>query len=76
MKGVNKHIKVKVEVGKKKEKVVRTAHDTFRIEVEEKAEAGKANRRILEILKSEFGQDKHIKLISGARTPSKIYLIE
>ena len=71
------YIKVEVLTGAKKEKCERTSADSFCISVREKAEQNQANRRVLEIIRQQFG-DKNVsvKIVSGHHSPRKILSVE
>jgi len=47
-------IKVRVQAGAKKEKLIKKSEDTFEVAVRERAEQGKANKRIREVLADYF----------------------
>jgi len=67
-------IKVKVSPNSKKEETIRKSEDEFEIKIKEKAEKGKANRRVKEILSEYLNipQEKLI-LIRGAKQRNKIF---
>jgi len=67
-------IKVKVSPNSKKEEIIRKSEDEFGIKVKEKAEKGKANKRVKEILSEYLNipQEKLI-LIRGAKQRNKIF---
>jgi uncharacterized protein YggU (UPF0235/DUF167 family) len=67
------HIKIRVKVGARAEKVVRVTAtgDRFIVSVREKAERGMANDRVLEIFRALYPK-KSVKLVKGSRSPSKI----
>lgn len=71
-------IKVKVFAGwNGREEVVKRAQDSYEIKVKEKPVAGLANRRVVKIISSIFGvSEGKIRLIKGAREPSKIFEIK
>lgn len=69
------YVKVRVIVGAKEEKIIRKSDDHFNISVKEKAKANEANRRIKEILVSEF-ETGDVRLVSGHHSPSKIFSVE
>lgn len=64
-------IRVRVAAGAKNERVLRSdAHYT--ISVKEKAEGGRANARVIQILSRELGiPAKKLRIIRGHRSPSK-----
>lgn len=70
------YIKVKVEAGAKKEKILKKSPNTFLISVKEKAERNLANTRIKEIIASIYEINvKSVRIISGHQSPSKILSI-
>ena len=67
------YIKVEVLTGAKKESVEQKGADSFIVGVREKAEQNLANRRVMEIIRREFGgKDVSVKIINGHRQPHKI----
>jgi uncharacterized protein YggU (UPF0235/DUF167 family) len=71
------YIKVDVTVGAKRESVTKTGPDSFAVSVREKAERNMANRRVLELIRSEFGgTGVLVKIISGHHSPRKILAVE
>ena len=69
-------VKVKCYPNSKKQEIVKKDKESFDIKVKEKAEQGKANNKILEILSSEFDVPVNkIKMIKGAKQRSKIFKI-
>ena len=71
------YIRIDVTTEAKKESVEKTGTDSFNISVREKAERNMANRRILELVRKEFGGKGVIaKIISGHHSPRKIISIE
>ncbi len=70
------YIRVNATPGAKKEKITRVSEERFDIAVKEPAERNLANERIKELLMLEFGLKKgDIRLISGHRSPHKIFSI-
>jgi uncharacterized protein YggU (UPF0235/DUF167 family) len=70
------YIKVKVEAGAKKEKILKKSLNTFVISVKERAERNLANTRIKEIIASIYAINvKSVRIISGHQSPSKILSI-
>ncbi|MEK7066280.1 MAG: DUF167 family protein [Patescibacteria group bacterium] len=68
------YIKVKATPGVKKELITKVSEDTFRVSVKEKAERNMANGRIREVLAEYFALPlSKIRLVSGHRSPSKIF---
>ncbi len=82
------YIKIEVTAGAKSETVEKVAPDLFRISVREKAERNMANRRVLELVRREFGRTPPkpsatergrgvlAKIISGHHSPHKIVSID
>ncbi|MDO8482653.1 MAG: DUF167 family protein [bacterium] len=71
------YIKVEVIARAKEEYVRKTGPDSFVISVREKAEQNSANRRVLELMRLEFGgRGVQIKIISGHHSPRKILSVE
>lgn len=71
------YVRVKVSPGAKKERVVRTGDTEFEIAVKEPAEQNLANRRVHELIAHELGVSvKKVRIISGHRSPRKIFSVE
>lgn len=68
------HLKVKVYPGSKKESVHKKDLDKLEIYVREKAEQGKVNKRVTEVLKNLYS-DPSIKMVAGHRSQNKIFEI-
>ena len=68
-------IRIKCFPESKKQELIQKSSDSFDVKIKEKAEQGKANKVIREIL-IEFFNTKNIKLIKGAKERSKIYKID
>ena len=69
-------IRVKVYPESKRNKIIRKGKNNFEIEVKEKAEQGKANKKVLEILANYFQIEKNkFKLIKGGKKRSKFFEI-
>ncbi len=67
-------IKVKVFAGAKKEGISRKSENSFEVRVKEKAERGEANRAVRRALAEHLKiSASQIRLIKGARSPSKIF---
>lgn len=72
------YIKVKILPGARKEQVNKVGKDdniVYKIDVKEKAEGNRANKRLLEIMKGLYPKAE-IRLISGHHSRSKIISIE
>lgn len=71
------YIKVEVLAGAKRERVEKTGPDSFAVSVREKAEQNAANRRVLQIIRQQFGAaGVTVKIISGHRSPRKIISLD
>lgn len=65
-------IKVKIFPGIKKEEVIEKSKGVFEVKVKEKAEQGKANKRLIELLSRHFQiSEKQVKIISGLKRRNK-----
>jgi uncharacterized protein YggU (UPF0235/DUF167 family) len=69
-------IKVKVFPNSKVEKIIKKSDDEYIVKVKDKAEQGKANKRVKELLANFFfkNEDKII-LIKGSNQQNKIFKI-
>lgn len=71
------YIRVQVSPGAKRESVIRTDDKTLSIAVKEPAERGLANARVRMLVAEELGvPPAKIRLISGHRSPRKIFTVE
>lgn len=71
------YIKIETVTEAKEEFVKKTGTDSFIVSVREKAEQNLANRRVLELIRREFGGAGVIaKIVSGHRSPHKILSVE
>ncbi|MDD4358219.1 MAG: DUF167 domain-containing protein [Candidatus Pacebacteria bacterium] len=69
-------IKVKCHPESKKELILKKDENSFEIFFKEKRERGEANKKVFEILAKYFNiKENKIRLIKGARSPSKIFEI-
>jgi len=69
-------IKVKVFPETKEEEIVKKSEDSYVVKVKERAERGRANGRVREILAEYFGViDGKIRLIRGGKRANKIFEI-
>ncbi len=69
-------VRVRATPGARREAVVDDGGDGFSIAVREKAEQGRANARIRELLAERLGVPvSRVRLISGAHRPSKRFLV-
>ena len=71
------YIHVKVTPGAKKENVEKVNDTEFIMMVKEQAKHNRANKRVIELLASEFGvSTADIKMLTGHRSGSKMFSIE
>lgn len=71
------YISVRVLAGAKAERVEELPKGRLKIAVKEPAKQNLANRRVLELVAKHAGVPKaKVKLISGHRSPSKIFSVE
>jgi len=69
-------VKVYVFANSKKEKIRKVEKDIFEVFVKEPAKQNMANKRVMEIISSEYGVGRgQIKLITGHRNPNKRFEI-
>ena len=69
-------LKVKVFPNFKKEEIIKKSEDEFEIKVKEKAERGKANKKVKEVLAKYLNiSEEKLVLISGAKQRNKIFKI-
>ena len=69
-------IRVRATAGARREMVVCEGDDVFEIAVKEKAEQGRANARIRELLAGHLGiAVSDLRLVSGAHRPVKRFLV-
>ena len=67
------YIKVRVEPQSRKELFEKRDETHFFIKVKEKALAGSANNRVIELLAEHFGvSSKQVRIVNGHRSPSKL----
>jgi len=70
-------IKVKIFPGIRKEEVTEKTEGVFDVKVKEKAEQGKANKRLVELLSRHFRvSENQVKVISGLKRRNKIISIK
>lgn len=70
------HIRVRVTSGARKEKISRAETGVWHITVREPAARGLANARVRALLAEVLGiETKHLRLVKGAQSPSKVYLV-
>lgn len=71
------YVRAQVKPGAKKESIIQTDEKTYSISVKEEAKQGLANDRVKELLARELGvKIQKIRLISGHRSPRKIFDID
>jgi uncharacterized protein YggU (UPF0235/DUF167 family) len=69
-------LKVKVFPNSKKEEIIKKSEDEFEINVKEKDERGRANKRVKEVLARYLNiSEEKLILIRGARQRNKIFKI-
>lgn len=69
-------IRVRVKAGSKEDSVKRLIDDRLAVSVKEKAEGGRANDRVKELLAEYFSVlPNEIKLISGHTSSSKVFVL-
>lgn len=67
-------IRVKVYPKSKKDEIIKKREDSFEVRVKEKAEQGRANEKVLQILGDYFGVEKNkFRLIKGGKNRSKVF---
>jgi len=71
------YIRVDATPGAKKEFITKIDSISFAVSVREKAERNMANRRIVELVRKEFGgKGVIVKIVSGHRSPRKVLDVE
>ncbi len=71
------YIKVEVITEAREEILKKINSDSFVISVRQKPERNEANRRVLELVRKEFGgQRVMVKIINGHHSPHKILSVE
>jgi len=71
------YVRVQVKPGSRKESVIQTDEKTYSISVKEPASQGLANDRVKQLIAEELGvKIQKIRLISGHRSPRKIFDID
>ncbi|MBP9711331.1 MAG: DUF167 domain-containing protein [Candidatus Pacebacteria bacterium] len=69
-------VSVRVTAGASKEKVEALSDTRLKIAVKQKAEAGLANARVVELVAKHFGVPvKTVRIVKGHKAPSKIFKI-
>ena len=68
------YVRVRVQPGAKKESIEQVSETEFRVAVREKAERNLANGRVRELLARNYGlENRDVRLVSGHRSPNKIF---
>lgn len=70
------YIHVKVQAGAKSESFEKVKEDHFELRVKESAERNLANKRVLELVRSNFPEAKRVRIISGHQSPSKLISVD
>jgi len=71
------YIRVRVTPGAKKEQVTKVNDTEFEMRVREPAERNLANKRVGKLIAEACGvSEKQVKLISGHRSPTKVFDVE
>lgn len=71
------YVRVEAKPGARRESILQTDDKTYSISVKEPAERNLANKRIRELLAEHLEVPfKKIKMISGHRSPRKIFTID
>lgn len=71
------YVRVHVLPNTKKERIIRENENTFVIAVREPAERNLANKRICNILATEFGvETRCVHILTGHHSPSKLFTID
>lgn len=70
------YVKVRVFPGQRKEEIQEVGENRFEVKMKEKAERNMANNRMKEILSKVYKVSlSDVRLVSGHRSPSKIFSI-
>jgi len=68
------YIKVRVNAGMKKEKVVKVSETTFEMSIKEPAERNMANKRIRTVLAEVYNVSQgSVRIVTGHHSQSKIF---
>jgi len=71
------YIKIKVQVGEKREKFEKISDDHFFVSVKEPAERNLANKKIIELVRKYFAvYNGDVRIVSGHHSQSKIISID
>lgn len=69
-------VSVRVTAGASKEKIEVLSDTRLKIAVKQKAEAGSANARVVELVAKHFGVPvTTVRIVKGRNTPSKILMV-
>jgi len=66
------YIHVRIFPKSKEEKIEEVKESHFEVHVKAEAKEGKANKRLLEIIRERFPKAREIKIVSGHLNPSKL----
>lgn len=69
------YIRIRAIPDSKKEEWVKEGDDLYRVSIKEKAEGGKANKKIVEIVREKLKITGQIKIVSGHTSTTKILSI-
>jgi len=68
------YVRVRVFPGSKKERILKTADGRYEMQVKEPAEQNLANKRIRQLLASEYDvNDSNVRIVSGHQSQTKIF---
>ncbi|MES2087512.1 MAG: DUF167 domain-containing protein [Patescibacteria group bacterium] len=71
------YIKLHVVADAREESIQKTGIDSYDISVKEKALQNQANRKVLDLMRKEFGEKRvQIRLVSGHHSPHKIVSVD
>ncbi|MFT5179853.1 MAG: hypothetical protein ACI9GH_000455 [Candidatus Paceibacteria bacterium] len=66
------YIHLKVKTGQKEEYFREIKDNHFEVSLKENAERNMANKRILELVRDNFKNNKGVKIMNGHHSPSKL----
>ncbi len=70
-------VRVRVTPDSRREKVLEVERDTLSMQLKEPAKGNRANERVRELLAEHFSVNlKRVRMISGARSRTKVYSVE
>lgn len=70
------YVKIQVVIQSENESIIKNSPDAFVAHIREKAEAGLANKRLIELLRAYLGAGKRIRIISGHHSTHKIIAVD